>query len=1267
MNKKPSIAVVLSMEQYSHRIWQDVAKKLEDVCTLRWCHDFELLDSPEKARDIISTADALFASMIVFKDHADALKSFIDTEKTKSIIVVDSMPEAAALTKLGKFTQSGKGMPEGMKKIVRLLVKGRDEDSLYGYIKLQKIVRLALPFLPEKARDFKNWMSIYNYWTQPIGENIESMFRLLLKEYHQVPTEPKPAVVIPTMGVYHPKSSSYFKDAAHFIQWYKKEQKKQGKSIDGKKRIGIILMRKHLLQDNLYINQLIEAFESADMVPIPCFVMGVEAHVVVREWLQHEKIDVLINTIGFGLVGGPAGSTKPDASRHFAEEILSNLNVPYIVSQPLFVQQVGDWTRNGVGSMHSAVTFAIPELDGAIAPIVFGGLAKGRLITIPDRLKRLTGLVSKLADLRRKANHEKKLAFVVYDYPPGLGKKATAALLNVPRSLLSILNHLKEEGYDVGEIPATAEELFEMIDRTTSYETALSSRTAQGFTQKEYWQSVSTKEQQRITKRWGEFPGDIAPLRDGSVFIGGLRFGNIFIGVQPKLGVSGDPMRLLFDKANTPHHQYISFYRWISRSFKADALIHVGMHGSVEWLPGLQLGVNNRSWSDALLGEVPHFYLYPINNPSEANLAKRRGYATMISHIIPPLQRAGLYQELHTIKELISDFREGRATTLEMEELVLPKAEAMNLYDDCPRLSQEPIGDYILRLSTYLTELESRLISASLHTFGESIPVESQKITILEWLKATDDAKGIFSFILSSYTQPHSFSSYPALCQSARQGQQVADELRTAIERVCEHWVDDILATPNPSIHHAETVLKSLMRQSTLPVNARGIVEGTLTSVLKMRSLLGDQSHELKALIRGLRGEYLPSGAGGDIIRDGFGVLPTGRNIHAMDPWRIPSEVAFRRGTKIADELIAKHLAETGSYPESIATVFWGLDTIKTRGEAIAIAVRLMGAEPAYDGQGKISHFALTPLATLGRPRIDVVMQLSPVFRDTFSVVMDHLDKLVRLAAKAEEPLEMNFIRKHSEAAMQSGATFESATARLFTQSQGQYGTYVDDMIEDSAWQSEEDLDHTFIRRNAFTYGGKRGGKAESQILDGLMKTVTRVVHQVDSVEFGISDIDHYFSTSGSLQLAAKRRGNSSTKLNYVESFTAETKIMDVKEALRVEYRTKFLNPKWFEGMIKQGRSGATEISNRMTYMLGWDAVTESVDDWVYTKTAETYALNPEIREKLEALNPEAMKNIVGRLLEASGRGMWKADEDLLDKLRDIYADLEDRLEGIKV
>jgi magnesium chelatase subunit H len=1265
------ITAIVGLEQYNAGLWKRIKGMLEKDADLVQLSDVDLEKQTPEAATAIREADCVFMSMINFKEQIDWFKEQLEQgTNEKTIFIFESMPEAMSLTKVGSYavTEGKSGMPDMVKKIAKMLVHGRDEDALYGYMKLMKIMRTILPLVPNKAKDFKNWLMVYSYWLQPTPENIANMFRLILREYFQVPVKVDPIVEVPNMGIYHPDAPAYFKDLKSFKAW----SKKRGINFDKSQKVALLFFRKHLLQEKTYIDNTIRTLEKRGIAAFPAFVMGVEGHVLVRDWFIKEGIDLLVNMMGFGLVGGPAGSTKPGTAAEARHEILTELNVPYIVSQPLLIQDFESWHELGVSPMQVTFTYSIPEMDGAISPIVLGALQDGKIETVQERLDRLALMSQKWLRLRAASNRDKKVAFVVYDYPPGLGKKASAALLDVPRTLFQILNRLKKEGYNVGTMPESPEKLFEMLDRATDHQIMQNKPDAIKVSREKFSELATYQERERIEERWGAFPGEIVPCGSEEVFIGGVRFGNIYIGVQPRMGVQGDPMKLLFDKANTPHHQYMSFYRWLSREFEAHALVHVGMHGSVEWMPGLQTGLTGECWPDALLGEIPHFYIYPVNNPSESTIAKRRGLATMVSHVVPPLARAGLYKELPALKDLLTDYRErqqaqGHITEDidSVQEAIMDKAELLNLTDDCPRKADEVFGDYVSRLYIYILELENRLISNSLHVFGDSSPIDSQIITITETVKNRgENGRTLPYILLSSSGRNGHFASYEELTSRSRKGDDEAIRLREWAEDACREFVRQVMFDrKNPMTVFEQVTGGSKLPQEDVPFIQRIIQEGS-----QMIQALSDNRGEMEALVKVLNGGYIPSGPGGDLVRDGMNVLPSGRNIHSIDPWRIPSETAFKRGSLIADGLIAKHLAENdGVYPETIAEVIWGLDTIKTKGEAVAVVIRLMGAEPAYDAFGKISHYNLTSLDKLRRPRVDVLMQLSPIFRDAFGILMDQLDRLVKDAAKADEPHDMNYIRKHVDQAMAEGMDFETATSRQFTQAPGAYGTYVDDMIEDSAWDNESDLDDLFIRRNSCAYGGGRKGEKQSEILQKLLGSVDRVVHQVDSTEFGISDIDHYFSSSGSLQLAARRRNSktSDIKLNYVESFTSDIKLDDADKSLRVEYRSKLLNPKWFEGMLKHGHSGAGEISNRVTYMLGWDAVTKSVDDWVYKKTAETYALDPNMRERLAELNPQAIKNIVGRMLEAHGRGMWKADQDMINELQEIYADLEDRLEGM--
>ena len=1267
MHDKIRIAAIVGMEQCNQRVWREVTSKIAAHIELTQWTDQDLEHQNPETAKAIHNADCIFTTLIQFKGQADWLQEQIGESKVKVIFAYESMPEVMQLTKIGNYVVSGdgSGMPDIVKKVAKMLVKGRDEDALYGYMKLLKIMRTMLPLIPKKAKDFKNWMQVYTYWMNPTADNLASMFNYIVAEYFEVNIKVEKVQEVPTMGFYHPDAPEYQKDLHHYEKWLHKRDKASIK----RRNIGLLFFRKHLLQEKEYIDNTIRAIEAKGLNPLPVFVMGVEGHVAAREWFTHNNIDMLVNMMGFGFVGGPAGATTPGASSAAREEILGKINAPYVVSQPLFIQDFTSWKSQGVIPLQSAMTYSLPEMDGAVCPVVLGAIKDGRLQTVPDRLERLAGLAKKFSELRQVSNRDKKVALVVYDYPPGMGKKASAALLDVPKSIYNILVSLRAEGYNIGELPESPEALLGMLDKATDYEIQAHEQDCFSIDRELFNSITSVRERERIEGRWSGFPGDIAPIKPDRLFIGGITLGNIFIGVQPRLGIQGDPMRLLFDKENTPHHQYIAFYRWISRVFGANALVHIGMHGTAEWMPGLQLGVTGDCWSDALLGEVPHFYIYPINNPSEANIAKRRGYATMISHNIPPLARAGLYKELPAFKEMLNDYRERgleKIVDVETEEVIITKAQQLNLTDDCPRVEGESFQDYISRLYTDMMELEGRLISNSLHVFGETPKLETQVTTITEYLKVRGNEKSLPSIIMQAIGEDETYGDYASLATRARKGEPQALKSRETVDEHTREFIEKtIFGQTNPT-----TVFNKMTGGTKVPQEMVEAINISLQEGVALKRALEDNRNEMKGFLRALCGEYIPSGSGGDLVRDGAGILPTGRNIHAIDPWRIPSELAFKRGKQIAESILKRHIEENnGQYPETIAQVLWGLDTIKSKGEAVAVIIHLMGAEPAYDAQGKISHYRLVPLEKLGRPRIDVLIQISSIFRDTFGVLVDHLDKLVKDAAKAIEPYEMNHIKKHVDASLKEGKDFESATSRLFTQAPGAYGSQVEELVEDSAWESEEDLDNMFIKRTGFAYGGNRYGDQQSDILKGLLSTVDRVVQQVDSAEFGITDIDRYFSSSGALQLSARRRNpkGDNVKLNYVETFTADVKIDDADKALKVEFRSKLLNPKWFETMLDQGHSGAAEISNRFTYMLGWDAVTKGVDDWVYKEAAETYAMDPKMRERLMKVNPKAFKNIVGRMLEASGRGMWSADPDMIEKLQEIYSDLEDRLEGIEI
>ncbi|ARV61047.1 magnesium chelatase subunit H [Nostocales cyanobacterium HT-58-2] len=1193
---------------------------------IRVFSDRDINSKPTEVEAALKDADVFFGSLLFDYDQVLWLRDRIAHIPIR--LVFESALELMSLTKLGAFAigDKPKGMPKPVKFILDKFTGGREEDRLAGYISFLKIGPKLLKFVPvQKVQDLRNWLIIYSYWNAGGPENVAALFWTLAEKYLSLKVgDIPPAVETPNIGLLHPDYLGYFESPQAYLEWY--QQKNTKELINSKLEasssspiVGILLYRKHVITKQPYIPQLIRRFEEAGLIPLPIFINGVEGHVAVRDWMTTEyetqqrqqgdveipslsseavKVDAIVSTIGFPLVGGPAGSMEAGRQVDVAKRILTAKNVPYIVAAPLLIQDISSWTRQGIGGLQSVVLYALPELDGAIDTVPLGGLVGENIYLVPERVQRLIGRVKSWIHLRQKPASERKIAIILYGFPPGYGAVGTAALLNVPRSLLNFLQALKNQGYAVGDLPEDGEELICQVKEADDliWEDGKNFPSSPSVNVRTLEKWLGYLRTSRIEKQWKSLTGTGIKTYGDEFHIGGVQLGNVWIGVQPPLGLQGDPMRLMFERDLTPHPQYAAFYKWLQNEFQADAVVHFGMHGTVEWLPGSPLGNTGYSWSDILLGDLPNLYIYAANNPSESILAKRRGYGVLISHNVPPYGRAGLYKELVALRDLISEYREDPEKNYPLKEAICKKIADTGLDADCPFEDAKRLGiaftpenirmfsahafdDYLVKLYEYLQVLENRLFSSGLHILGE-VPGEEE---------------------LASYLEAY-FGNEP----------------------------------------HREEEEEKLVRE-----------------------LLMQTSDELTNLLRGLNGEYIPPAPGGDLLRDGPGVLPTGRNIHALDPYRMPSAAAYERGREIGRKIIAQHLQEHETYPETVAVLLWGLDAIKTKGESLGILLELVGAEPVKEGTGRIVRYELKPLAEVGHPRIDVLANLSGIFRDSFVNIIELLDDLFQRAAEADEPEDQNFIRKHALALKAQGV--ENVSARLFSNPAGDFGSLVNDRVVDSNWESGDELGDTWQGRNVFSYGRQDKGQARPEVLTQLLKSTGRIVQEIDSVEYGLTDIQEYYANTGGLKKAAEKQRGKKVTTSFVESFSKDTTPRNLDDLLRMEYRTKLLNPKWAQAMANQGSGGAYEISQRMTALIGWGGTADFADNWVYDQTADTYALDAEMAEKLRKANPEAFRNIVGRMLEAHGRGFWQASEDKLQKLRELYELTDEELEGVTV
>jgi magnesium chelatase subunit H len=827
----------------------------------------------------------------------------------------------------------------------------------------------------------------------------------------------------------------------------------------------------------------------------------------------------------------------------------------------------------------------------------------------------LAARVSKMVALKRSERKDRNVAIVLFNFPPNAGNIGTAAFLAVFESLWHTLIAMKAQGYQV-DMPDSLEDLQDSLLYGNAAQYGANANvhaliSADDHVKRERW----LKE---IEAQWGPAPG--TQLSNGSsIFVLGKKFGNVLVSVQPSFGYEGDPMRLLFEKGLAPTHAFSAFYRYLREDFKAHAVLHFGTHGALEFMPGKQSGMSGACWPDRLIDDLPNLYLYASNNPSEGAIAKRRSGATLISYLTPPITQAGLYKGLNELKSSIERWRtleQSNSERVALAAVIQGQAVALDLVPAEPAWDVATMGAQldreVMRLSEELLELEYTLVPYGLHVAGR-VPSAAQQVDML------------------------------LAMAEANHGMQVE---RVALEALVEG-------------HSPELALSA----AGLPRNH--------SSLEVLRALVEPQAHlavdtEVSAILRALDAKYIRPAPGGDILRTPA-VLPTGRNIHGFDPFRIPSAMAVRDGKVQAQLLIDRHCADGNPLPESIAMVLWGSDNLKNEGVPIAQALALMGAMPRFDTYGRIAGASLIPLEELGRPRIDVIMTLSGIFRDLMPLQIKLLAEAAFLAASADEPLEKNWIRKHALAYQQEhGCTLETASLRVYGNAEGAYGSNVNNLIESSRWQDESELAETYKRRKGFAYG--RTGRAVQQtaLMQTALADVELTYQNLDSLELGVTTVDNYFDTLGGITQAVKVAKGGKTPPVYIGDQTkGNAAVRSLKEQVSIETRTRMLNPKWYEGMLEHGYEGVRQIETHVTNTMGWSATTGQVQPWVYKQLSETFMLDPAMRDRLAKLNPTASARVANRLIEASERNYWQPDAETLQALRQASEELEDRLEGV--
>ena len=857
---------------------------------------------------------------------------------------------------------------------------------------------------------------------------------------------------------------------------------------------------------------------------------------------------------------------------------------------------------------------------------------------------------------------------------------------------------MKNAGYHVTDIPADGDELVHRIiercsndtDTLTEEQLRLAAGHVSAKQYREWFGSFPKQVQDELTEAWGEPPGQVYRTGD-DLAIAGIDLGNVFVGLQPPRGFGENPIAIYHSPDLAPTHHYVAYYRWVRDVFKADAMVHVGKHGTMEWLPGKGIGLSNACYPEVTLEDVPLFYPFIINNPGEGAQAKRRAHATIIDHLIPPMTTADSYGDIARLEQLMDEHYQCQ--TLDPAKLPLLEGQIWDMVRqaDLDRdlgVDEQPedFGEFILHIDGYLCELKDAQIKDGLHTLGE-VPKDEQMIGLLSSLTRLDTG-GIPSLRRSlaeamglDYTSLLDEPALPAV-----------DPVPTPLN----DGEDSPIRTQGDLLERLEGLSRSaysLMDASSFKSEG---VAGTVEQLLGAKdaqtnavlNYVADTLHpallrttdEIDNLLRGLNGQFVPAGPSGAPTRGMSNILPTGRNFYSVDPKTIPSPTAWEMGVGLADALLAVYMEEEAAYPEMVGLVIWGTSAMRTHGDDIAQVFSLMGVKPVWQQESRrITGLEVIPLAELGRPRIDVTVRISGFFRDAFPNLIDLIDQAVQLVASLDESPEENMIVKHlmedraRELADQQSAGLSTTDLgsspslyRIFGSKPGTYGAGILAAIDERNWESVQDLAEVYTAWGGYAYTRQDFGvHARDQFRRRFGQIVVAAKNQ-DNREHDIFDSDDYMQYHGGMIATVRAlTGKNPQQFFGDSSDPTRARVRKLEDEARRVFRTRVVNPKWIDSMKRHGYKGAFELSATVDYMFGYDATAQVIEDWMYENVTESYVLDPETQEFFQQSNPWALRDIVERLLEAIERGMWEnPPPDMKEKLQKMFLDLEADLEA---
>jgi cobaltochelatase CobN len=999
--------------------------------------------------------------------------------------------------------------------------------------------------------------------------------------------------------------------------------------------VGVVFYRAHLIAGNTqFVDDLCDGVErlGGRARAVWCYSLRPEADGSVPALAHVAGCDVVVTTV---LASGSAAGDDWDASA------LASLDVP-VVQAMASTSSSEAWRQSdsGLTPIDVAMTVAIPEFDGRIIAVPFSfketvddGDALGAPVTayrsVSDRVDRVAGIALRLARLRRLSNAEKRVAIVLSAYPTKRSRIGNAVALDTPASVIELLHALRQAGFTVDRIPADGDALMAELIDTFSYEreTLTDEQLARaagrwpGEEYRRWFATLPVDLRELIVDAWGQPPGAVYIDRGDLVFAG-LDLGHVLVAVQPPRGFGENPVAVYHSPDLPPTHHYMAFYRWLDLAWGADAVVHAGKHGTLEWLPGKSVGLSASCIPDAVLGDLPFVYPFVVNDPGEGTQAKRRAHAVVVDHLLPPMTRADTYDDLARLERLLDEY--SQVASLDPAKLPAIRSQVWDLLVTAEMhrdlgVTESPEGDdfddLILHVDGYLCELKDAQIRGGLHTLGR-VP----------------EGEALVDLVLALTRLPQ--GSVPSLrgALAGRLGVDPGDGTRAAVDAV-----------------------EDAARMEIERLHADGWRYGgddpTLQWVCaRLIPALRRTTDEISHLLTALDGRFVPSGPSGAPTRGMAHVLPTGRNFYSVDPKALPSRLAWEVGQALANALLERHLGEEGRYPESVGLVVWGTAAMRTSGDDVAEALALLGVRPVWaEESGRVAGLELVPLAELGRPRIDVTLRISGFFRDAFPHLVHLLDDAVAMVAAAEEDSAENYVRAHG-----------AADPRIFGAKPGGYGSGILPLIESRDWRSDDDLAAVYLAWGGYSYGRAGMGVPAEAAMRRRFAAIDVAVKNQDNREHDIFDSDDYLQDHGGMVATIRALTGSQPKAWFGDSADpARPKVRSLAEEAARVVRTRVVNPKWIAAMTRHGYKGAFEMAATVDYLFGYDATAHVVEDWMYERVTEAYVADPEVRKFLEQSNPWALRSMSERLLEAHERGLWDASDEALATLRGALLEAE--------